>query len=149
MKYIPYIVAIFLCISFAGCKKEYTVEIEEIEVWRGDVRKIGVETKKKTIKVKNDEEAANEAYLSYITSMKSCCHMEESGSAYLWIPVDYKIYDSDGNHVNRNLESMDSPYDMCITNKEDSIYYELLGDFKYAGTPYGIRNPKQSASWEE
>lgn len=145
-RYILSILLLFtLCLT--GCKKEYTIEIERIEVWRGAVKNVKKDYERKTIKAKNDEEAAESAYLSYLANMKTCCEMEKRNGQFLWIPIDYKITDSKGNTVSKNLNGFDDnlrPEIYCITAEDDSIYYELLGYFKFIGTPYGYRNPKPS-----
>lgn len=131
-------------ILLTSCQKEYEVEIERIEIWRGDVKHLSKDYKKETIKAKNDQEAAEKAYQSYGTNILTFDRSEQSNSEFLWLPVNYTIKDSKGNTISKNLDILDTPtIEYMITDEIANRYYEWVGGFKYNGTPYGQRHPRR------
>lgn len=139
-----YLAITLLCIlAFCSCRKEYTIEVERIEIANGkpmSTKDFSIET----IKAANDAEAAKKAYSKYVTNIIAFCMMQEHGSSYLWLPIDYKVTDSSGRRIHEVLSDEDiSTAEITMTKDYEDIYVEWLGIIKYNGTPYGVNHPRQ------
>lgn len=123
----------FGVLILTSCTKEYEIEMERIEMYGSQYN--GIDTKKKKFNAKNDEDAAEDAFLQYLSAIHTAHHMK--GDSFYWIPVKYTVRDKDGNRLpqlSQELKIKQNQY-LLVTPEIEDWYKEMLG-YKFLGTPY-------------
>ena len=119
------------CIILTGCKKEYEVNIERVEMCGSQYVKLDYDTQ--VIKAKNDEEAAAEAFSKYLVQIRTAYEMR--GDSYYWVPVDYTLKNKEGNKISEISKEEKIGTYHYMPDETIEWYRNLLG-YKFIGTPY-------------